>query len=563
MTKECCGGFISKITFNNSEYIELSPDDIVLFVGPNNAGKSQALRDIYSISGDKGKGIVIINAPIQKYTSPLKCVLDRLSYGTEAHGEKRYTVLNNHYSYGPNTDKYYQNLNHHWVYRDLFVSNLDTSARLSICFPAASIPRNAARDNPIQYAAFDRNYRKWLSDNFYKAFGSQLIPNTSHGSNIPLCIGNPVKLTAEYEDEQSRQEAYASILDKYKQVQDQGDGIKSFTGILLYLMLDHYCTFLIDEPESFLHPPQARIMGQIIGGTLNNNQQAFISTHSDEIIKGLLETCPQRLKIIRITRDGDINHFSVLKNDKIEEVWRDPLLKHSNIMTGLFHKTVVLCESDSDCQMYSIIDSHLKQNEGKYSETLFLHCGGKQRMHKIITALQTLGVNVKVIADIDVLNDEAVIKGIAEAIGLSWENLSKDYKTFVANLHSSNETIKRGTAATLITSILNSSKDQLLSCKEINAIKDAVKVESKWTEIKKSGIAAIPAGDATSAFQRINQALQANGLFVVPVGELECFIKEVGGHGPDWVNSVLERYPDLNDHVYDSIKTFLDSIGIR
>lgn len=213
--------------------------------------------------------------------------------------------------------------------------------------------------------------------------------------------------------------------------------------------------------------------------------------------------------------------------------------------------------------MYSIIDSHLKQNEGKYSETLFLHCGGKQRMHKIITALQTLGVKVKVIADIDVLNDEAVIKGIAEAIGLSWENLSKDYKTFVANLHSSNETIKRGTATALITSILNSSKDQLLSCKEINAIKDAVKVESKWTEIKKSGIAAIPAGDATSAFQRINQALQANGVFVVPVGELECFIKEVGGHGPDWVNSVLERYPDLNDHVYDSIKTFLDSIGIR
>lgn len=98
-----------------------------------------------------------------------------------------------------------------------------------------------------------------------------------------------MQLTGQYEDEQDRQEAYARILDTYKQVQNQGDGIKSFTGILLYLMLDYYRTYLIDEPESFLHPPQARIMGQIIGQTLADQQQAFISTHSEEIIKGCLK----------------------------------------------------------------------------------------------------------------------------------------------------------------------------------------------------------------------------------------------------------------------------------
>ena len=68
------------------------------------------------------------------------------------------------------------------------------------------------------------------------------------------------------------------------------------TGILLYLMLDYYSIFLIDEPESFLHPPQANIMGRIIGETLSDNQQAFISTHSEEIIKGLLEVCPESEK---------------------------------------------------------------------------------------------------------------------------------------------------------------------------------------------------------------------------------------------------------------------------
>ena len=127
----------------------------------------------------------------------------------------------------------------------------------------------------------EQKYRQWISANFKKAFGEELIPFTQNGNNIPLCIGKQVKFNdEEFSDEQTRQEAYEKVLETYKQVQDQGDGIKSFTGILLYLMLDYYSIFLIDEPESFLHPPQANIMGRIIGETLSDNQQAFISTHT-------------------------------------------------------------------------------------------------------------------------------------------------------------------------------------------------------------------------------------------------------------------------------------------
>ena len=192
-------------------------------------------------------------------------------------------------------------------------------------------------------------------------------------------------------------------------MQNQGDGIKSFTGILLYLMIDYISTFLIDEPESFLHPPQATIMGRIIGKTLRNDQQAFISTHSEEIIKGILEVCPQKVKIIRITRNENCNSFSILDNNKFSEIWNDPLLKYSNIMTSLFHKDVVLCESDSDCKMYSIVERHLKEELGQYSETLFIHCNGKHRMGRIAKALKSLDIKVKLIPDIDVLNNENLL----------------------------------------------------------------------------------------------------------------------------------------------------------
>ncbi len=357
-------------------------------------------------------------------------------------------------------------------------------------------------------------------------------------------------------------EEYAKILDTYNQVQGQGDGIKSFTGILLYLMLDYYCTFLIDEPESFLHPPQANIMGRIIGETLKAQQQAFISTHSEEIIKGLLSVCPERIKIIRITRDGDINSFSILDNDKFGEVWSDPLLKYSNIMTSLFHKTVILCESDSDCKIYSIIENNLQQSAGKYSETLFIHSGGKHRMAKIATALRVLDIEVKLIPDIDVLNDENVFRGIVEAFGIEWKTVSGDYKILVSNLHSPKEAINRNDFKTTVNRILDASNNQNLFQRELKDIEEATRTLSKWATIKKSGISAITRGDATAAFNRMDQILKEHGIYVVPVGELECFIKEVGGHGPEWANKVLETYPDLNCVVYNSIKEFINGLGL-
>ena len=561
---EKAGGYVSKLIFNNGESVEIKQDDIVLFVGPNNSGKSQSLKDIYALSQTTQKCTVVTGVEYGKYSGSVVALLKRVSVETGAGNDIRYQFLNGFMHVDINTDEWYINrYPNHQGFRDLFVANLDTEKRLSTCTPPTAITRSAVKQHPIHFAAFNSSYRKWLSTNFKKAFGIEITPNILNGANIPLCIGQPVVLNSEaYDDEQSRQEAYADFISTYPQVQSQGDGIKSFTGILLYLMLDYYCTYLIDEPESFLHPPQAKIMGQIIGKTLTEHQQAFIATHSEDIIKGLLETCPERLKIIRITRDGNTNHFSVLNSDKFNEVWSDPLLKHSNIMSSLFHKTVALCESDSDCQMYSIIDNHIKQKQGKYSEALFIHCGGKQRMARVIMALRALDVDVKLIPDIDVLNDEAVFKGIVESYGISWETISSDYRIIVSHLHSPKESINRQAAKAQITQVLDSSSNTTLTSDEIKQVQEAVKTISKWDNIKKMGASAIPAGDATAAFGRMNSVLKANGIHMVPVGELECFIKEVGGHGPNWVNNVLERYPDFDDSVYSTITKFVTMLSL-
>lgn len=562
MSEEKAGGFISQIQFNNGQGLDISKNDIIVFVGPNNAGKSQALKDIYTLSEKKVPSVVISDIKIAKSSTPISSVLSVVSKGNNHGNYISYNVFNHSMNLWDYTDAQFPTTPFFDVYRDLFVINLNTSARLTICSAPQNIRRDENKSHPIHYAAFDGKYRKWLSDNFKKAFGVEITPNIQYGAAIPLCIGKPVILEGDYEDEITRQEEAAKILDTYDQVQNQGDGIKSFTGILLYLMLDYYRIYLIDEPESFLHPPQARIMGQIIGQTLSDNQQAFISTHSEEIIKGLLEVCPERIKIVRITRDGKTNHFSILNNAEFNKVWSDPLLKYSNIMASLFHKSVVLCESDSDCKMYSIIESHIKQKQYKYSETLFIHCGGKHRMSKIIQALRSLNVAVTTIVDIDILNDEAIFKGIVEAYGIDYNSIKPDYNKIVSNLRSPKENVDRITARSIINQVLDGANSKYLSSAEIEAVREAVSTISKWKELKSSGIYALKQGDSASSFRKIDKLLKEYGVYIVPVGELECFIKEVGGHGPEWVNKVLVEYTNLDDEVYKSITEFITSMNL-
>ena len=196
------GGYISKLFLNNGKEIDIKENDIVLFVGPNNVGKSQALKDIYEICNTKKPSIVVKDIEIVKYTGDIKEFLENISIVNDYGTYKNYDVLGNsipnHSLFDYNRDKYYG------VIRPIFVAYLNTLNRLMISNPAELISRRDAKKNPIHYVAFNRTYREWLSDNFKKAFGKELIPHTLNGSNIPLCIGDVVKFDKEFDDEQER-----------------------------------------------------------------------------------------------------------------------------------------------------------------------------------------------------------------------------------------------------------------------------------------------------------------------------------------------------------------------
>lgn len=557
--------FISKVVFNNGKSVSVDNDDIIIFVGANNVGKSQALKDIYSKSSSSSESSVIVSdVEIRKEGGKLSTLLNSISVPKEAASTPYiyYSVLGKNMMLAPNGDEVFLKDKKLKTYVGLFLANINTGNRLGICKTTENIPPDAPRSHPIHYSVFDSECRIWLSENFKKAFGVGVVPDENYGPSVTLRMTEPIKLDdGKFSDEQGRHEAYARLLRQCPKVEDQGDGIKSFTGILLYLMLDYFCSYLIDEPESFLHPPQARIMGQIVGKSLVG-RQAFISTHSKEFIRGLLEVASHRVKIIRITRPSAAsNEFSVLDNSKVVDLWKDSLLKHSDIMSGIFYKNVVICESDSDCKLYSIIYDSLKEEENRFSESLFVHCGGKSRMSKVVRALRSLNIDFRVVPDIDILNDVNVIKGLVEACGGDWSEIQRDYNILLSAImpdpnFTGREFLERADK------IVAEKKGVPLLKSDLDCLKKLCIPKGRWSSVKAMGIAGIPPGDAFNAFSRLKTVLEKFSIFLVPCGEIEGFVRAVGGHGPEWVNTVLENYPTLKESVYADLKDFVKHLNL-
>ncbi|MFI3165927.1 MAG: AAA family ATPase [Bacillota bacterium] len=548
--------YISELKFNDGTSLNLKSDDIVIFVGPNNSGKSQSIKDIRELLYSKLKHSVVVKS-IKIKDIDKEDKLQKISQYTLSVDNGNYTKYEGYNcSFISSQIGDMNGLNNS---RDFFVSQISTENRLTVCEPPKAIDCNESIKHPIHYLVRYPEAQDLISKNFKKAFGYDLILNANCVKTIPLCMGEHVKFGENevFKNEQERQMKYGEILAQYPKIHEQGDGIKSFVGIILHLFMKQYSIFCIDEPESFLHPPQANIMGKTVGEVLKN-QQAFIATHSQDFLKGVLSVCPSRVKIVRITRDGDKNGIAILNNYDMESIWSDSLLKHSNIMDSLFHNVTVLCESDSDCKIYSIIDSYIKGENGHYSDSLFIHCGGKHKMYKIVNALMSLKIDYRIIPDIDILNDSKIVSKLFESCGGNWDTLITFYSQLSNGITGGKSVIAIDKIISSFSELKNQGNENISKSQLTSKIKE-ISPQTKWDLLKSGGIINIPRGDATTAYNYINEEFKRMKIFLVPCGELENFDKEIGGHGPDWANAFIEKYNNLGDVRIKSLMDFVQS----
>jgi len=557
--------WIKNIKFKNYN-LELKNNSIVVFVGPNNTGKSKTLQELYSSPFHNGiqKTIIIDEVQLQldgDESALLRQLEDRRI------DNQYYYVNNSSQVQGINDEqllKAHQNfytthsLNYRGSLIPFFFKQLTTPERLNL----VNSPNNinfltSAPFHPIHILKESGEKEAEFSRYFKLAFGQDVIVNHGAGNTIPLHIGERPIATVE-NDRVSK--AYQVKLRALDQLASQGDGMKSFAGVFLGLFVQDHSVNIIDEPEAFLHPPQATLLGQMIANSLGDDKQIFIATHSEHILKGLLDYASDRLLVVRIERDGSINKINTLNNTEIKSIWSDPLLRHSNVLDGLFHKRAVLCESDSDCRFYSALTTAIVEKEGLVSpDILFIQSGGKHRFPVVVKALKKLAVPLTIIGDFDLYHQEAPLKTIYENLEGDWDEVKTDFKIVKQAIDQKRPELETNELKQSIEQIFTSVGGKVMPEDKIKLIQAELKKSSPWSQAKSSGKAYLPAGDAINAFNRVQSKLRGKGIIVLDIGEIEAFDKTVGGHGPKWINEVLEK-DLLNDPELEVARNFVKEI---
>lgn len=538
---------ITSLTFSDDTNVSVSPNDVVLVVGPNNAGKSAGLRAIRDkLQNAAQKSPVLQSLEIQR-TGSLDVFKSWLSDWTVRQfgspPENPIFQALGHALHQSQAHSDWQRSDHilgqlsRW-----FCHLLSADERLQICNPPGNIA--LARDNPshpIHFLLRDDKLESRLSTKFRKAFGVDLVVHRNAGSQVPLHIGErPIPLS----DEDRVSISYIERLEKLPTLHTQGDGMRSFAGVLLATSVGRESIMLIDEPEAFLHPPQARLLGTTLVQDRNKERQLFIATHSTDILRGVLDAESPDVRVIRIRRSGDKNTVRLLSNERIKELWGDPLLRYSNILDGLFHESVVVCEADADCRFYAaVLDAAIssKADDAKRPDLMFTHCGGKARLSVVIRALREVDVPVRAVADFDVLSEEQPLKSIAESLGIDWTEIQADWRIVKSTVDSKKPDLNADDVKKEISTLLSAISSPTFPPKAKSDIQTILKRSSPWAHAKLVGKAFVPSCDPSKSCERLLARLRTGGLFVVEVGELEGYARTEGGHGPKWVNAVLAR----------------------
>lgn len=556
---------VQSLTFSDGTKISIGPSDIVVLVGPNNSGKSKALDQIQNhLIDDKKDAVVVKN--IEFFRSGTSSEVEEFIAKNSVKIDKKY--------YGYRFEVYADLISKLWSEesgysrRDLvsaFCMNVVSETRIQDSNPATSVSfLNNPPTHPIHMLYKDERLERQISKYFERAFNQELIVFRMGGASIPLLVGrrpelknNEDRLSIEYNEQ---------LMKCAEPLESQGDGMRSFATVVLHLFAPIIPSIvLLDEPEAFLHPPQARLLGELIAAKMQEHKQVFLTTHSTDIIHGLLAVSKGNLRILRIERYKDINRIKELDKDRVKKISSDPLVRQSVALAGVFHKRVVICESDSDCMFYESIMNLPNVNNGSNPDVQFVHTSGKSRIHKLSKALVDFGVQVDIIVDIDVLREENLLQKIFESLGGNWADIESNFRKVRSSI-ASDASLKE-THTTIAE--LRRSVDQLdwatseVQLKDSQDIQSILKAGSPWNTLKRAGENAIPSGRATRQYDILKGHLSRQGVWIVPVGELEGFCKHIGVHGPRWVQSVLENY-DLSDSAeLEDARRFVQQIWRR
>ena len=541
---------ISKLTFSGGQSFEFSPNEKVILVGPNNSGKSLSLREISELAtrGTDANRLVIKQIKFDKSgtVEDLRAFLvANAEYSNNHYLYKDWPVHSNHINYW---DQPYLL---HGLARG-FIKNIEANDRLSICDQQKSISPSDQKSRPQHLLYDDTGLLNKVNALFRQAFSQDIFIDYRGGSKIPFHVGSKPKFRRKVDSIDNK---YVEAVRKNPLLDKQGDGIKSYTGLLFEAVVSDRDITLIDEPEAFLHPPQMRRLGETLSSEVRG--QLIIATHSSDILRGFLEGTQGEVRILRIRREADKNVVTEATPNTIKELWEKPVLRYSNALEGIFHEQTILCEDDSDCRIINSVGDYIAStHDDPWRDTAYVPTGGKHQIPKVANILRQIGVPVKAIFDIDFLSEESLVKEAVNAFDGDWDEVNKYWKKVDAAVRKGIKPITIPEIKDMIRILLGEAGEDELPKSDII---EAIKQDKPWNQIKKFGEDGIPKGKAQQDFKNLRDILEDIGIYLVPVGEIENFCRDIGLKGPKFVTKLLSE-KSLDDADLDKLRTFVEKV---
>ncbi|MFE6816824.1 ATP-dependent endonuclease [Streptomyces sp. NPDC057677] len=339
-------------------------------------------------------------------------------------------------------------------------------------------------------------------------------------------------------------EEYWAAVASLPMLSQQGDGMKSLIGLMIPLITAAYPIIFVDEPEAFLHPPQALALGRILGEQSRaKSTQIVLATHDRNVLAGLLQSGVE-VSIVRLDRShGSTACTHQLNVDEIRDIWSDPVLRYSNALDGIFHKAVVLAEAERDCKFYaSVLDEadDLGDSLILAGDVLLVPAGGKDGFPRLAKVMKSLNVPVVVSPDLDILNDRSKVKVLIDAMDGEWSQVEALYDKATAEFRQPREAATIGNVLGALNALFSGRSAERFSA-SVRA-EFGVQMRSKdspWQDLKKYGVAAFRA-DRASADELLRN-LDQMGIVAVRVGELEGFAPAIGvAKGPGWLPAAIK-----------------------
>lgn len=531
------------MTFSGGQTFAVAPNAITVIVGPNNAGKSTFLQNLQAYLQSRRQQSVLTACE------------------TEATGtnDELFTWCDERFMRHESGNNPFQfqgagiNVRNDYLTSEWNNGNPGAFRRSAAMFikimngtqQQGEATNNGHYDalttNPttaIQRMYADEEFEKNVSGYFRRAFGTNLFVNRFAGNKIPLHCGDPPPLAA---GERQFSKSYNEKLRAIDELAQQGDGMKSFAGAMLSAVSSEVPVVCFDEPELFLHPPQAQELGRFMATKSAENRQFFIATHNASFIRGLLDANSDRVSIIRISRQDNLNHAHHLNNEDLGILWNDPILRYSDAINGIFHERVVVCESDSDCHFYAAVANAIAASrEIPVPNALFVPTGGKHRLKSLVRALRALAVPVTAIGDIDIFDNEQMLSELVGEFGAQWEPIRQRFLSVKNAFEHISPPLNANQVKQRLTEYLDTIQTPDFQKNHENRVRDIMRSTSPWRMAKRTGIAQLAGQALTDARDLINDLKQI-GISILDIGEIERFVPSISDHGPKWASAALER----------------------